>query len=181
MAVTGNYIIVRMKNGLQVSLQSDVNAEKYQNIGYFTRGNLNGFDVNNSFASHQMAVDSTGIVFLADFGESGNHKIHTIDTTLIRKGDNVVMTTDQTLNLDFNPQGIALYKEMIYLSARDGSLRLYNRNKKTFLPPYRSVSGYTIKGAQKLSICGNRLWMTDISTKVVVGIDIFRNEIEEYD
>lgn len=181
MAILEDYIIVRMKDGLQVTLQSDVNADKYQNINYYSRGNLNGFDVNNGFYSHQMAIDSTGAVFLADYGQYGNRKIQVIDTTLIKQGDNVVMTNDQTMELDFNPRGIALYKNLMYISAADGSIRPYDREKKKFLPTYKSVPGYTFKGAQKLLVHNNRLWVTDISKKEVVGIDIFRNEIEEYD
>lgn len=49
MAIVDDYIIVRMKDGLQVTLQSDVSAEKYQNINYYSRGSLDGFDVNNGF------------------------------------------------------------------------------------------------------------------------------------
>ena len=99
MAIVDDYIIVRMKDGLQVTLQSDVSAEKYQNINYYSRGSLDGFDVNNGFYSHQMAVDTTGLVFLADYGQYGNRKIHVIDTTLIQKGSNITMTTSQTLRL----------------------------------------------------------------------------------
>lgn len=74
MAIVNDYIIVRMKDGLQVTLQSDVSAEKYQNINYYSRGSLDGFDVNNGFYPHQMAVDTTGLVFLADYGQYGNRK-----------------------------------------------------------------------------------------------------------
>lgn len=85
MAIVDDYIIVRMKDGLQVTLQSDVSAEKYQNINYYSRGSLDGFDVNNGFYPHQMAVDTTGLVFLADYGQYGNRKIHVIDTSLIQR------------------------------------------------------------------------------------------------
>lgn len=181
MAIVGDYIIVRMKDGLQVTLQSDVTAEKYQNINYYSRGSLEGFDVNNDFYSHQMVTDTTGLVFLADYGQYGNRKIHVIDTTLVQKGNNRKLTSDQTMNLGFNPRGIALYENLMYVSASDGSIRCYDRNKKEFFLTYKSVAGYAFKGAQKLLVHDNRLWVTDISTKEIVGVDIYRNEIEEYD
>ena len=181
MAIVDDYIIVRMKDGLQVTLQSDVSAEKYQNINYYSRGSLDGFDVNNGFYPHQMAVDTTGLVFLADYGQYGNRKIHVIDTTLIQKGSNITMTTSQTLPLEFNPRGIALYKNLMYISAADGSIRCYDREKKKFFLTFKSVPGYTFKGGQKLLVHNNRLWVTDVSTREIVGVDIFRNVIEEYD
>ena len=181
MAIVDDYIIVRMKNGLQVTLQSDVSAEKYQNINYYSRGSLDGFDVNNGFYPHQMAVDTTGLVFLADYGQYGNRKIHVIDTSLIQKGSNITMTASQTLPLEFNPRGIALYKNLMYISAADGSIRCYDREKKKFFLTFKSVPGYTFKGGQKLLVHNNRLWVTDISTREIVGVDIFRNVIEEYE
>ena len=181
MAIVDDYIIVRMKDGLQVTLQSDVSAEKYQNINYYSRGSLDGFDVNNGFYPHQMAVDTTGLVFLADYGQYGNRKIHVIDTTLIQKGSNITMTTSQALPLEFNPRGIALYKNLMYISAADGSIRCYDREKKKFFLTFKSVPGYTFKGGQKLLVHNNRLWVTDVSTREIVGVDIFRNVIEEYD
>ena len=39
----------------------------------------------------------------------------------------------------------------------------------------------TFKGGQKLLVHNNRLWVTDISTREIVGVDIFRNVIEEYE
>ena len=64
-------------------------------------------DVNNGFHSHQMVQDSTGIVYLADFGQYGNQKIQAIDTTLIEKGDQkILIDTEKTLPLSFNPCGI---------------------------------------------------------------------------
>lgn len=181
MAIVDDYIIVRMKDGLQVTLQSDVSAEKYQNINYYSRGSLDGFDVNNGFYPHQMAVDTTGLVFLADYGQYGNRKIHVIDTSLIQKGSNITITTSQTLPLEFNPRGIALYKNLMYISASDGSIRCYDRDKKKFFLTFKSVPGYTFKGGQKLLVHNNRLWVTDISTREIVGVDIFRNVIEEYE
>lgn len=181
MAIVGDYIVVRMKNRLQVMLQSEVSAAKYQNIGYYSRGNVAGFDTNNGFYSHQMAVDSAGVIYLSDYGQYENRKIQVIDTCLIKKGDNIVMTTDQTMALDFNPRGIALYKNMMYISAADGSIRVFDRDKKKFIISYKSVAGYTFKGAQKLLIDKDRLWITDVATKEIVGVDILQNTIEEYD
>ena len=91
------------------------------------------------------------------------------------------MTTSQTLPLEFNPRGIALYKNLMYISASDGSIRCYDREKKKFFLTLKSVPGYTFKGGQKLLVHNNRLWVTDVSTREIVGVDIFRNVIEEYD
>lgn len=181
MAIVGDYIVVRMKNRLQVILKADVTAEKYQNINFYSRGNSTGFDTNNDFFPHQMAVDSLGAIYLADYGQYGNRKIQVIDTSLIKKGDNIVMTDEQrTMSLDFNPRGIALYKNMMYISASDGSIRMYDRNKEKFIQSTKSVIGYTFRGAQKMLVTGDRLWVTDVTTREVVGVDILRNEIEEY-
>lgn len=181
LAIVGNYVIVRMKNGLQVHLQTDVTAANYQKVPYYSRGSTVGFDMNNGFNSHQMTVDSTGIVFLADYGQYGNRKIQVIDTARIVRGTNVEMTDERTIQLDFNPRGIALYKQFMYISAADGSIRFYDRDKQAFIQTCRAVSGYTFKGAQKLYVNGNRLWVTDVNTKEVVGVDIYQGEIEEYD
>ena len=82
-------------------------------------------DVNNGFHSHQMVQDSTGIVYLADFGQYGNQKIQAIDTTLIEKGDQkILIDTEKTLPLSFNPCGIALHENRMILSAQNGSLPL---------------------------------------------------------
>lgn len=182
MAIVGNYIVVRMKNRLQVMLKSDVNADKYQNINFYSRGNNTGFDTNNGFFPHQMAADSTGTLFLADYGQYGNRKIQAIDTSLIKKGDNITMVDlKRTMTLDFNPRGMALYKDLMYISASNGSIHIYDRNKNKFLQNIKSVIGYTFRGAQKMQVSGNRLWITDVTTREVVGVDILRNEIEEYD
>lgn len=180
MALIGDYIVVRMKNRLQVMLQNEVTADKYQNISFYSRGDVNGFDTNNGFYPHQMVVDTTGIIFLADYGQYGNRKIQAIDTALIKKGDNIAMTTDQTMPLDFNPRGIALYKNLMYVSASDGSIRIYDRSKKKFLQSTKSVIGYTFKSAQKMLVSGNKLWVTDTTTREIVGVDILQNVIEEY-
>ena len=91
------------------------------------------------------------------------------------------MTTSQAIPLDFNPRGIALYKNLMYISAADGSIRCYDREKKKFFLTFKSVPGYTFKGGQKLLVYNNRLWVTDVSTREIVGVDIFRNVIEEYE
>ena len=57
----------------------------------------------------------------------------------------------------------------------------YDRDKKKFFLTFKSVPGYTFKGGQKLLVHNNRLWVTDISTREIVGVDIFRNVIEEYE
>lgn len=176
MAIMGNYIIVRMKNRIQVMLQSEVSAEKYQNISFYSRGNSD-IGVNNGFASHQMAIDSTGRVFLTDYVQQ---KIQVIDTALIKKGDNINITTGQTIQLGFSPQGIALYKNLMYISGGDGSIRIYDRNKKEVITAFKSVPGYTISNAQKLLVHNNQLWITDIAAKKIVRIDILPNKIEEY-
>lgn len=182
MAIVGNYIVVRTKNRLQVMLKSDVSAEKYQNISFYSRSDNTGFDTNKDFFSHQMVVDSTGTLLLADYGQYGNHKIQAIDTSLIKKGDNIAMVdSKRTMALDFNPRGIALYKNLMYISASNGSIHIYDRNKNKFLQNTKSVIGYTFRGAQKMQVNGNRLWITDVTTREVVGVDILQNEIEEYD
>lgn len=178
MALTGDYIIVRMKNRLQVMLQSEVNAEKYQNIAYYARG-IQNVGVNNSFASHQMVTDSaTNLTYLTDYVQQ---KIQVIDTALIRKGDNIEMMNEQTTQLDFRPQGMALYKDMMYISGSDGSIRVYDRTKKEIMTVLKFTAGYAINNPQKLLVSGNHLWVTDIGTKKVVRIDISQHEIEEYD
>ena len=182
MVIVGDYIVVRMKNRLQVMLKSSVVADKYQNIPFFSRGSAAGFDTNNGFYPHQMAVDSLGTIFLADYGQYGNRKIQVIDPALIKKGDNIVMTDEKrTMSLNFNPRGIALYKNMMYISASDGSIRIYDRKKEKFLQTIQSVIGYTFRGAQKMLVKEDRLWVTDVTTKEVVGVDIIENTIEVYD
>ena len=52
-------------------------------------------------------------------------------------------------------------------------------NKEAFIQAIKA--GYTFKGGQKLLVHNNRLWVTDVSTREIVGVDIFRNVIEEYD
>lgn len=180
MAITGNYIIIRMKNSLQVTLKSEVTAAKYQKINYFARSSTAGFDVNNGFYAHQMTIDTTGKVLLADYGQAGNKKIQIIDTSLIKQGNNLTLTAEP-MALDFNPRGIAVYKNMLYISAADGSIRCYDRDKKEFTKTLKAITGYTLKGSQKLFMTGNRLWVSDISNKAVVGIDIFQNAIEEFE
>lgn len=181
MAIVGDYIIVRMKNRLQVILKTDVTAEKYQKINFYSRGNVTGFDTNNGFFPHQMAADSLGTVYLADYGQYGNRKIQVINTSFIKKGDNMVMTDEQrTMSLDFNPRGIALYKNMMYISASDGSIHIYDRDKEEFIRTIKSVNGYAFRGAQKMLVTDDRLWITDIATREIVGVDILQNQIEEY-
>lgn len=181
MAVTGGYIIIRMKNRLQVYLESDVTEEAYQKVPFFARGTVNGFDTNNGFYSHQMVVDKNGLILLADYGQSGNKKIQVIDTNLIQKGDNIDMVdAAHTISLDFNPAGIALYKDLIYVSDGSGYIRVYDRIKKEFIQRFNSFNGYKLGKAVKLAIDGDRLWISDQSKKQLVGIDIYPNEIREY-
>lgn len=180
MAIAGNYIITRMKNSVQVNLTSDVQAANYQKINYFARSSTAGFDVNNGFYPHQMVVDTTGLVFLADYGQSGNKKIQVIDTALIKKGANLTLTTDKTMALDFYPRGIALWKNFMYISAADGSIRCYDRTSQQFTQTIKTVSNYTLGSCQKLFVKDNTLWVTDLGKKAVVGVGIFKNAIEEY-
>lgn len=132
---------------------------KHKKIGIqnYTCETTGGFDINNGFYSHQMVTDSTGTIYLADYGQTGNKKIQIIDTTLIQPDDNQILTNEQYLSLNFNPCGIALYKNLMYISANDGTIRFYNRDKKEFFHTCKSVSGCTFKGAQKLLIVANRL------------------------
>ena len=108
-------------------------------------------------------------------------KIQVIDTALIQKGSNITMTTNETIPLDFNPRGIAPYKNLMYISAADGSIRCYDRDKEEILSDLQIRTRLYIQRGQKLWVHNNRLWVTDVATKEIVGIDIFRNVIEEYD
>lgn len=181
MAVTGGYIVIRMKNRLQVYQESDVTEEAYQKIPFYARGTVDGFDTNNGFFSHQMVVDEDGTILLADYGQAGNKKIQVIDPALIKKGDNIDMVdAARTLSLDFNPAGITLYKDQIFISDGSGHIRVYDRTRKEFTRRFNSFKGYALGKAVKLTIDGERLWVADQNKKQLVGMDIYRNEIREY-
>ena len=80
-------IIVRTKREIAVYREEDVTPEKYQKVPFYCRSAAIGMDTNNGFNPHQMVQDSTGIVYLADYGQYGNKKIQAIDTARIEKGD----------------------------------------------------------------------------------------------
>lgn len=181
MVICGDYIVVRTKNRLLVYRESDVTPENYQKVPFYARGSVDGFDTNNGFNSHQMVIDKDGTILLADFGQYGNKKIQSIDTTLVRQGDNINMVdADKTMSLDFNPAGIALYKELMFIADGSGYIRVYDRNKKAFVKRFNSFNGYKLGKALKLTIDGDRLWISDQTTKQLVGMDIFEYEIREY-
>lgn len=100
MAITpdGN-IMIRTKKNLLVYREADVTLENYQKVPFYCRSKGDGMDVNNGFHSHQMVQDSTGIVYLADFGQYGNQKIQAIDTTLIEKGDQKILIDTEKRSL----------------------------------------------------------------------------------
>lgn len=181
MVISGDYIIIRMKNRMQVYLESDVTEENYQKVPFYARGTVNGFDTNNGFYSHQMVVDKDGLILLADYGQYGNKKIQVIDPALIQKGDNIDMVdAGRTLSLDFNPAGIALYKDLIFISDGSGYIRVYDRVKQDFIQRFNSFNGYKLGKAVKLTTDGDRLWISDQTKKQLIGADIYQNEIREY-
>lgn len=174
-------IIVRTKKNLLVYREADVTPERYQKVPFYCRSNSDGIDTNNGFYSHQMVQDSTGIIYLADYGQYGNKKIQAIDPALIEKGNGkVLIDSEKTLRLNFNPCGIALYDDKMIVSAENGSLSIYDRSKESWGNSFRSVKGFSFKKPQKLLIDGNSLWISDINAKVLVEVHIYRNEIREY-
>ena len=155
--------------------------ENYQKVPFYCRSKGDGMDVNNGFHSHQMVQDSTGIVYLADFGQYGNQKIQAIDTTLIEKGDQkILIDTEKTLPLSFNPCGIALHENRMILSAQNGSLFIYDRTKGNWENSFKSVKGYTFKKPEKLLVDQNTLWVSDVNAQKLVEVKIYKNEIREY-
>lgn len=47
---------------------------------------------------NQMVQDSTGVIYLADYGQYGNKKIQAIDSALIEKGDaKILIDSEKTL------------------------------------------------------------------------------------
>lgn len=182
MVITDGKIIIRTKNGLQVYQEVDVTSGNYQKVPYFCKGIKTGMDVNNGFNSHQMVQDTTGLVLLADYGEAGNTKIQMIDTAGIKSGDQVdLLDSERTIVLDFHPTGIALYNDRIFLTASDGTIRVYDRTKERWDPAIKSLKEYTPGKPEKLLIDGDQLWISDKKTRQVVGIHIYVNEIREYD
>ncbi|MCS2217209.1 MULTISPECIES: hypothetical protein [Bacteroides] len=182
MAITpdGN-IMIRTKKNLLVYREADVTLENYQKVPFYCRSKGDGMDVNNGFHSHQMVQDSTGIVYLADFGQYGNQKIQAIDTTLIEKGDQkILIDTEKTLPLSFNPCGIALHENRMILSAQNGSLFIYDRTKGNWENSFKSVKGYTFKKPEKLLVDQNTLWVSDVNAQKLVEVKIYKNEIREY-
>lgn len=175
-------ILVRTKKNLLVYRETDVTPENYQKVPFYCRSKGDGMDVNNGFYSHQMVQDSTGIVYLADFGQSGNKKIQAIDTALIEKGDKkILIDTEKTLPLNFNPCGIALHEDRMIVSAQNGSLSIYDRTKESWENSFKSVKGYTFKKPEKLLIDNNSLWVSDVNARKLVEVKIYKNEIREYD
>ncbi|WP_294470767.1 hypothetical protein [uncultured Bacteroides sp.] len=175
-------IIVRTKKNLLVYQEVDVTPENYQKVPFYCRSNGDGMDANNKFRSHQMVQDSTGIIYLADFGQFGNKKIQAIDTALIQKGDKITLIdTEKTLALDFNPCGIALYEDKMIVSAQNGSLSLYDRTKESWGSSFKSVKGFTFKKPEKLLTDKNSFWISDQNANVLVEVRIYKNEIREYD
>lgn len=182
MAITpdGN-IMIRTKKNLLVYREADVTLENYQKVPFYCRSKGDGMDVNNGFHSHQMVQDSTGIVYLADFGQYGNQKIQAINTTLIEKGDQkILIDTEKTLPLSFNPCGIALHENRMILSAQNGSLFIYDRTKGNWENSFKSVKGYTFKKPEKLLVDQNTLWVSDVNAQKLVEVKIYKNEIREY-
>lgn len=174
-------IIVRTKKNLLVYREADVTSENYQKVPFYCRSKGDGMDVNNGFYSHEMVQDSTGIVYLADYGQYGNKKIQAIDTTLIEKGDNkILIDMEKTLPLSFNPCGIALHEDRMIVSAGGGSLYVYDRTKETWENGFKSVKGYTFKKPEKLLIDQNSLWVSDVNAGKLVEVKIYKNEIREY-
>ena len=139
-------------------------------------------DTNNGFNPHQMVQDSTGIVYLADYGQYGNRKIQAIDTARIEKGDQkILIDAEKTLGTSFNPCGIALHNDQIMVSASNGSIYIYDRTKKEWGNSFKSVNGYTFKKAEKLLIAGSSLWVSDTNAKKLIEVKIYKNEIREYE
>lgn len=183
MAITPEgMIIVRTKKNLLVYQEADVTPENYQKVPFYCRSKVDGMDTNNGFYSHQMVQDSTGIIYLADYGQYVNKKIQAIDPALIEKGDaKVLIDSEKTLLPDFNPCGIALYNDLMIVSAGNGTLSVYDRSKEIWGSSFRSVKGFSFQKPEKLLIDGNSLWISDIKAKALVEVRIHRNEIREYD
>lgn len=176
-----SYLIVRTKKNLLVYKESEVTPENYQKVPFYCRSTGDGLDVNNGFYSHQMVQDTTGIVFLADFGQYGNKKIQAVDPEQITRGDGkTLIDAGQTLPADFNPCGIALHDDRMVVSAGNGSIYLYDRSKKEWTGSFKSIKGYAFKKPEKLLVDGTNLWVSDVSTRQLVEVNIYKNEIREY-
>lgn len=183
MAITPDgRIVVRTKKNLLVYQEADVTPENYQKVPFYCRSKIDGMDTNNGFYSHQMVQDTTGIIYLADYGQYGNKKIQAIDPALMEKGDaKILIDSDKTLLPDFNPCGIALFDDLMIASAGNGSLSVYDRSKESWGNSFRSVKGFTFKKPEKLLVDENSLWISDVNAKALVEVNIYRNEIREYD
>lgn len=174
-------IMVRTKKNLLVYRESDVTPENYQKVPFYCRSKGEGMDVNNGFYSHEMVQDSTGIIYLADYGQYGNKKIQAIDTALVKKGDQkILIDTERTLPLNFNPCGIALHEDRMIVSAGNGSLFIYDRTKEAWENGFKSVKGYTFLKPEKLLVDHNSLWVSDVNAKKLIEVKIYKNEIREY-
>ena len=104
-----------------------------------------------------------------------------IDTTLIEKGDQkILIDTEKTRPLSFNPCGIALHENRMILSAQNGSLFIYDRTKGNWENSFKSVKGYTFKKPEKLLVDQNTLWVSDVNAQKLVEVKIYKNEIREY-
>ena len=100
---------------------------------------------------------------------------------LIEKGDQkILIDTEKTLPLSFNPCGIALHENRMILSAQNGSLFIYDRTKGNWENSFKSVKGYTFKKPEKLLVDQNTLWVSDVNAQKLVEVKIYKNEIREY-
>ncbi len=174
-------IIARTKREIVVYREEDVTSEKYQNIPFYSRSDPAGMDTNNGFYPHQMIQDSTGIVYLADYGQYGNKKIQAIDTSRIEKGDHLAfIDTEKTIGTSFNPCGIALHDDRMVITDGNGYIHVYDRTKKEWGDEFKSVNGYTFKKAEKLLAVESDLWISDTKNQKLVKVRIYKNEIREY-
>lgn len=182
MVVSGGYIVVRSKNRVLVYKESDVTAANYQKTSFFGRTKTDGFDTNNGFNSYQMVNDTTGLILLTDYGQYGNRKIQAIDPTRIVAGDNIeVVAADKSLTLEFNPKSIALHQDRMFISTNAGTIQIYDRTRTEFVQSFNTVKGYQFKNPEKIVAYGNTLWISDPGTNQLVEVNIYKNEIREYE
>lgn len=182
MVVTNGYIVVRSKNRILVYQESDVTTANYQNVPFYCRTAISGFDTNNGFNSYQMVKDTTGLIFLTDFGQYGNRKVQAIAPTRIAAGDNTeLIDADKSLTLEFNPRGIALQENRIFISDNSNKIQIYDRTRSGFVQTLSSIKGYQFKGPEKMQFDGKSLWVSDPTTKQLIEVNIYKNEIREYE
>lgn len=188
MVATDEYLFARQKNGsISIFKMEEFLKEEVKTINRFAVGKSYG-NANNNWAPMQMVAEPDGTVLLT---ENNGKKVRVIDPKQITaemQGKTNVEIEDptKTIELEFNPLGVARVKNRLYYIANSPrTTHVYDEESQTLSSAVgmQKMHNHQLGTMEKITAQDSTLWITDIhaNKRNLVQVTIHKNEVREYE